>query len=110
MSIEVIQGIIKISGVGQYIVPIIEVVMVTMHKATKDTEDITIMEEVNLGNKFIIEEGLCHLKDRIEVGEMAEVGATVGLDQVLGQVQIEMELDALNVESMIILHENVQLG
>ena len=58
MSIEAIQGIIKILGVGEYIVPIIEVVMVTMHKATKDTEDITIMEEVNLGNKFIIEEGV----------------------------------------------------
>ena len=45
-----------------------------------------------------------------EVGEMAEVEVTVGLGQVLGQVQIESELDALSVESMIILHENVQLG
>ena len=60
--------------------------------------------------KFIIEEGVGHLKDRIEAGEMIEVGATVGPDQVLGQVPIEIELDASNVESMIILHENVQLG
>ena len=30
--------------------------------------------------------------------------------QVLGQLQIATELDALNVESMIILHENIQLG
>ena len=54
-------------------------------------EDITIMEEVVMGNKFIIEEGVGHLKDRIEVGEMTEVGATVGLDQVLGQVQMKKE-------------------
>ena len=40
---------------------------------------------------------------------MTEVGVTAGLGQVLGQVQTETEFDALNVESMIILHENVQL-
>ena len=84
--------------------------MVTMHKAIKGMEDITIMEEVFMENKFIIQEGVGHLKDRIKVGEITEVGATVGLDQVLGQVQIETELDASNVESMTILHENVQLG
>ena len=41
---------------------------------------------------------------------MTEVGVTVGQGQVLGQVQIETELYASSVESMIILHENVQLG
>ena len=84
--------------------------MVTMHKAIKGMEDITIMEEVVTEIKLIIEEGVGHLKDRTEVGEMTEVGVTVGLGQVLRQVQIETELDASSVESMIILHENVQLG
>ena len=60
--------------------------------------------------KLIIEEGVGHLKDRIEVGEMTEVGVTVGLGQVLGQAQTETEFHASSVESMIILHENVQLG
>ena len=47
--------------------------------------------------KFIIEEGVGHLIDKIEVGEMIEEGVTVDLGQVLGQVQIETELDALSV-------------
>ena len=41
---------------------------------------------------------------------MTEMGVTVGLGQVLGQVQAETELDALSVGRMIILHKNVQLG
>ena len=110
MSIEVIQDIIQILGVGQHIVSITKVIMVISHEAIKGMEDITIMEEVVMEIKLIIEEGVGHLKDRIEVGEMTEVGVTVGLGQVLGQVQIETELDASSVESMIILHENVQLG
>ena len=91
MSIGDVRGIIKILGVGQHIDPIIEVVMVTMQEVTKDTEDITIMEEVVMEIKFVIEEGEGHLKDRIEVGGMTEVGATVGLNQLLEQVQIERE-------------------
>ena len=110
MSIEFIQDIIKILGEEQYLVPIIEVVMAIMHKVIKGMEDMAITEEVVTEIKLIIEEGVGHLKDRIEVGEMTEVGVTVGLGQVLGQVQIETELDASSVESMIILHENVQLG
>ena len=84
--------------------------MVTMHKAILGMEDITIMEEVVMEIKLIIEEGVGHLKDRLEIGKMTEVGVTVGLGQVLGQVQIETGLDASSVECMIILHENVQLG
>ena len=84
--------------------------MVTMHEAVKGMEDITIMEEVVMEIKLIIEEGVDYLKDRIEVGEMTEMGVTVGLGQVLGQVKIEIELDASIIESMIILHKNVQLG
>ena len=53
------------------------------------------------GDQLIIEEEVGHLKDRIEGGEMTEVGVTVGPGQVLGQVQIETEFDALCVESMI---------
>ena len=67
MSIEVIRDIIKILGVGQHIVPIIEVVMVTMQEVIKGMEDITIMEEVVMEIKLTIEEGVGHLKDRIEV-------------------------------------------
>ena len=72
--------------------------------------DITITEEVVMEIKFIIEQGAGHLKGRIEVGKMTEVGTTVGFDQVLGQVQIETELNVSNVEGTIIFHENVQLG
>ena len=81
--------------------------MVTKHEAVKGMEDITITEKVVMEMKLKIEEGVGHLKDR---REMTEMGVTVGLGQVLGQVQIETELDAWSVESMIILHENVQLG
>ena len=41
--------------------------MVTMHKAVKGMEDITIMEEIVMEIKLIIEEGVGHLKDRPEV-------------------------------------------
>ena len=50
------------------------------------------------------------MKDRIEVGEIIEVRITVGLGQVLEQVQIETEFNASSVVSIIILHENAQLG
>ena len=46
------------------------------HEVIKAMEDITIMEEVVMEIKLIIEEGVGHLKDRIEVGEMTEVGVT----------------------------------
>ena len=84
--------------------------MVTTNKVIKGMEDITVTEEVVMEIKLIMEEGVGHMKDRIEVGEMTEMRVTVGLGQVLGQVQIETKLNALSVESMIILHENVQFG
>ena len=83
--------------------------MVTMHKVIKGMEDIIITKEVVIEIILIIEEVVGHLKDRMEVGEMTEVRVTVGLGQILEQVHIETELDALSVESMIILYENVQL-
>ena len=84
--------------------------MAIMHEVIKGMEDMAIMKEVVTEIKLIIEEGVGHLKDRIEVGEMTEVRVTAGLGQVLGQVQIETEFNVSNAESMIILHKNVQLG
>ena len=106
MITEVIQDTIKTSETEHHIVPIVEVAMATMHKVIKGTEEIT--EEVVIGISSIIGIGVDHLRDKVEIGEMTEVRVTVGLDQVLGQVQIEIGLDALSAESMIILHENAQ--
>ena len=100
----------KILGVEQHINPMIEVVIATTHEVIKCMEDITITEEVVTEIKLITEEGVGHLKDRIELGEMMEGGVTVGLGQVLGQVQIETEFNASSAESMMIFHENIQLG
>ena len=83
--------------------------MAIMHEVIKGMEDMAITEEVVREIKLIIEEAVGHLKDRIEVGEMTGVRVTAGLGQVLEQVKIETEFDASNVESMIILCENVQL-
>ena len=69
----------------------------------------TIMGEEAIEIRTIIEEGVGHLKDKIEVEDVTEVQVTIGLGQVLGQAQIGIESDALNVDNMIILHKNVQL-
>ena len=71
-------------------------------------EDTIIMEEVAIGINPIIEVGVGHLRDKVEIGEMTEVRVTVGLAQVLGQVQIETGLYGLSAESTIILHKNAQ--
>ena len=83
--------------------------MATTHDVIRGIEEILITAEVVTEINLIAEDGVGHLKDRIEVGEMTEVRVTIGLGQVLEQVQIETEFDALSVESMIILHKNVQL-
>ena len=82
--------------------------MATMHEAIKGMENTTIAEVVAIEIKLIIEAGVGHLRDKIEIGGMTEVRVIVGLGQVLGQAQIETKLDILSVESTIILHENVQ--
>ena len=84
--------------------------MATMHETIKGMKDTTITKEVAIGIKLIIEAGVCHLRDKIEAGEATEVRIIVGLGQVLWQVQIEIEFDALSVENMTILHKNVQLN
>ena len=75
----------------------------------KDMEGPMIPEEEAMEIKNIIEEEVGHLKDKTEVEDVTEVQVTIGLGQVVGQAQIGIELDALNVENTIILHENVQL-
>ena len=82
--------------------------MATMHEVIKGMEEITIMEKVTIGISSTIGIGVDHLRDKVEIGEITEVRVTVGLDQVLGRVQIEIGLGALSAESMIILHENAQ--
>ena len=79
-----------------------------MHEAIRGMEDTNIMEERAIGINLIIEVGVGHLRDKVETGEMTEVRVTVDPDQALGQGQIETELDALSVESMIILHKSAQ--
>ena len=86
MTIEVTQGIIKISGVDQHTVPITEVDMATMCEAIRGIQEITIMEEAVMEINPIVEDGVGYLKDRIEAGEIIEVRVTVGLGQVLQQV------------------------
>ena len=76
----------------------------------KDMGDTIItIEGIAIGIKITIKEGVGHLKDRIEIGQMTEAQVEVGLGQVLEKVQTEIEFDALNVENMITSHENVQL-
>ena len=98
----------KILGIDHHIILIIEAAMATIHEAIKGMDDTTIMEDAVIESNLITEVGVDQLKDKIEIGEMIEVRAIVGPGQALGQVQIEIELGAFNVESMIILHENVQ--
>ena len=82
--------------------------MAIMHEVIKDMEDPTTMVEEAIEIKTIMEEGVDHLKDRIQVGDRREAQVTIGLGQVLEQAQKGIEFDALNVENMIILHKNVQ--
>ena len=86
--------------------------MPIIHEVVRGIEGIMItrIEEATIEIKIILEIGVGHLKDKVEIGVMAEVQVTVGLGQVLEQVQTEIVFNALNVESMITSHENVQLN
>ena len=59
--------------------------------------------------KRMIEIGVGHTKDRIEVEGMVEALVIVDQGQVQGQLQIEIGLDALSVENMTILQMTVLL-
>ena len=73
--------------VGQDIILIAEVIMVTMNKVIRGMQGTIVIEGIMIEIDFIIEIGVGHLKDRIEVGEMTEVWVTVGQGQVLEQVK-----------------------
>ena len=61
--------------------------MVITHQVIRGMQEIIIIVEgMIIGIKLMIGIGIGHLRDRIEVGEMIEVGVIVGQDQVLEQV------------------------
>ena len=66
-------------------------------------------EGETLAIKIMIGIGVGHMKDRIDTEGMIEILVTVDQGQVQGQLQIGIELDALNVENMTILQRAVQL-
>ena len=57
--------------------------MAATYKVIRGIEEIIITTEAVTEINLIAEDGVGHLKDRIEVGEMTEVRVTAGLDQVL---------------------------
>ena len=108
MCIGDTQHMIRTLEVGWDIILIAEVIMVIMHEVIWGMQETIVIEGMIIGINIMIEIGVGHLKDRIDVGEMTEVWVTVGQDQVLEQVQIEIELGVLNVGNMTILWGNVQ--
>ena len=57
----------------------------------------------------MIEIGLGHMRDRIEIEGLVEVLVTIYQGQVQEKLQIEIASDALSVGNMIILQGTVQL-
>ena len=73
-------------------------------EAAKGIEIITMfIEEIIIEVKVMIEIGVGHQIDRTEVEEETEAQVMVDLGQDQGQVQTEIGLDVLSVESMIVL-------
>ena len=64
--------------------------MAMTHEVITGKEGITIVEDVVIATSPIIGIGVDHLRDKVKIGEMTEVRVTAGLEQVLGQVQIEI--------------------
>ena len=101
------QYITRTLEVGQGIILITEVGMVTTHKVIRGMQEIiVIIEGIIIVIRFMIGIGVGHLTDRIEVGEMIEVWVIVGWDQVQEQVWIGTGLGVLNVGNMTILQGN----
>ena len=65
---------------------------------------ITIIEGGVTEVKITIVIGVGHMKSRVKIEGTVETLAIVDQGQVQGQIQIEIELDALSVGNMIILH------
>ena len=61
-----------------------------------------VIEGETLGTRIMIEIGVGHMRDKIEIEEMIEALVTVDQDQVQEQLQIGMGLDVLSVGSMTI--------
>ena len=74
MHIGVIQHITRISEVGQGIMLITEVVMITTHDIIRGMGEImVIIEGMVIKNQIYDRNRIRQLKDRIEVGEIIEV-------------------------------------
>ena len=88
---------------------IIEVVMDIIWEVIKGMGDRIIIttEGDNLEIKIMIEIEVGHSKDRIEMEGMVEALVTVDQVQIQGQLQVEIGLDALNVENTTILQGTV---
>ena len=74
MHTEDIQDIIKIIEVGQDMILIAEVAMGIIQEVTQGMEGIitVIIEEVVIEIKIMIEIGVGHMKDRVEMEETVE--------------------------------------
>ena len=113
IHIEEGQGMDKIIKVGQDMIWITEVIMETIWEVTKGMGDKIILE-MDSGNtletKAMKETGVGHMIGNLEVIIEGTIEELVMVDegQVPEQVQIEIGLDVLSVESMIILQENAQ--
>ena len=73
VHIEEIYDTIKIIEVGQDVILVIEVVTDIIQEAIQGMEGIIIIEEVVIEIKSMIEIGVGHMKDRIEMEETAQV-------------------------------------
>ena len=105
------QGMDKTIEVGQDMILIIEVVVDIIQEVIKGIGDIIIIttEGETLEIKIMMEIGEDHMKDSIEMEGTVEALVTVDQGQVQGWLQIEIGLDALNVENTTILQGTVWL-
>ena len=97
------QSMDKITRVGQDMTPIIDVDIGTIQEVIKGMPDqiiIIITEGETLGIRITIEIGVSYTRDKIEIDRAVEALVTVGQAQVLGQLQIEIESDALSVGNL----------
>ena len=105
MHIGDIQHITKTLEVEWEVILITEGTMDITREVVRGTETIImIIEGMTIEVKVMVEIGVGHYIDRIEVGEEIEVQVMVGLGQDQGQVQIETGLDVSSVESILEVH------
>ena len=86
----------KTIEVGQDMILIMEVVMDITQEVVKDMGDkIITTEGGTLEIKIMIETGVGHMRDRVEIKGMVEALVIVDQGQVQGQLQIDIRLDAI---------------